>query len=267
MTTNPGEFRSLLRKSYSKLKERLDLPNLIQLQGQSYDLFLQADVPHEKKKTIGLQAVFNSVFPIEDFNGTASLEFDHYSLESPKYDIEECRSRGMTYASPLKITVRLIVYDLDEQTGEKTVRDIKEQEIWLGEIPLMTDSGSFIVNGVERVVVSQLHRSPGVVFNHDSGKSHSSGKLLYSARIIPHRGSWLDFEFDLKDIIYARIDRKRKFPATILLKALGKTTKELLNYYFNVEIIDFSQKDHVFALQYVQRNLGVVENAERVIAS
>ena len=245
MNINPGEFRQTFRKSFAKIKNRLSIPNLIELQGQSYTHFLQAQVPPQDRKNVGLQAVFTSVFPIEDFNGTAALEFDHYTLESPKYDIDECRSRGMTYASPLKITVRLIVYDVDENNEERSVRDIKEQEIWLGEIPIMTDAGSFIVNGVERIVVSQLHRSPGVVFNHDSGKSHSSGKLLYSARIIPHRGSWLDFEFDHKDILHARIDRKRKFPATILLKALGLSTKELLNYYFKIEDFDFSNTKQI----------------------
>src|SRR5690606_6327744 len=181
------------------------------------------------------QGVFKSVFPISDFNNTSSLEFVSYTLEPPKYDVEECRQRGMTYAAPMKVTLRLIVFDVEEETEARSIRDVKEQEIYLGEIPLMTANGSFIINGTERVVVSQLHRSPGVFFDHDGGKSHASGKLLYSARVIPYRGSWLDFEFDQKDLIYVRIDRRRKFPATILLKALGYSTEALLENFYHID--------------------------------
>ena len=171
-------------------------------------------------RDVGLQAVFRSVFPIKDFNGTSELVFVSYNLEKPKYDVDECRQRGMTFAAPIKVTTQLMIYDTREG-GERIVRDIKEQEVYFGEIPLMTDTGTFIINGTERVVVSQLHRCPGVFFDHDKGKTHSSGKLLYCARVIPYRGSWLDFEFDHKDIIYVRIDRRRKMHATVLLRALG----------------------------------------------
>ena len=226
-----------VRREFSKIKTPLEIPNLIELQRRSYDKFLQADVPADKRANIGLQAVFKSIFPIEDFDKTAALEFESYMLERPKYDVWECRQRGMTYAAPLKITVRLVVFDVEEETGNRNIRDIKEQEVYMGEIPLMTDSGSFIINGTERVIVSQLHRSPGVIFTHDQGKSHSSGKILYSARVIPHRGSWLDFEFDHKDLLYARIDRKRKLPATTLLKALNLSVPEILNYFYKIERI------------------------------
>src|SRR3954463_1839129 len=230
-----------IRKDFSKITSPVEIPNLIELQRKSYEKFLQAEVPPQKRDATGLQAVFKSVFPIEDFNKTASLEFESYTLERPKYDVGECRQRGMTFAAPLKITVRLVVYDVDEETGTRNIRDIKEQEVYMGEIPLMTEAGSFIINGTERVIVSQLHRSPGVIFTHDSGKSHSSGKILYSARIIPHRGSWLDFEFDHKDLLYARIDRKRKLPATTLLKALGMSVPEILNYFYRIERITFDK--------------------------
>ena len=227
-----------VRLDFSSITAPLDIPNLIDLQRKSYEKFLQADVPVEKREDIGLHAVFKSVFPIEDFDRTASLEYESYTLEKPKYDVAECRQRGMTFAVPLKITVRLVVYDVDDETGNRSIRDIKEQEVYMGEIPLMTERGSFIINGTERVIVSQLHRSPGVIFTHDQGKSHSSGKILYSARVIPHRGSWLDFEFDHKDILHARIDRKRKLPASIILRALNLSTNEILNYFYKIETIE-----------------------------
>ncbi len=230
-----------VRKDFSKIASPVEIPNLIELQRKSYEKFLQADCLPSKRETMGLQAVFKSVFPIEDFNRTASLEFESYVLEKPKYDVAECRQRGMTFAAPLKITVRLVVYEVEEETGTRNIRDIKEQEVYMGEIPLMTEAGSFIINGTERVIVSQLHRSPGVIFDHDQGKSHSSGKILYSARIIPHRGSWLDFEFDHKDVLYARIDRKRKLPATIILRALGMSNQEILNYFYRVETLVFDE--------------------------
>ncbi len=226
-----------LRHSFGKIERFLQIPNLIDIQKRSYDKFLQADVPPDQRQEIGLQGVFNSVFPIRDFNGTSELVFDGYTLERPKYDVEECRQRGMTYAAPIKVTIQLIIYDSTSEGTEKAVRDIKEQEVYFGEIPLMTENGTFIINGTERVVVSQLHRSPGVFFDHDKGKTHSSGKLLYQARVIPYRGSWLDFEFDPKDLIYVRIDRRRKMHATVLLKALGYSVEELLRYFYDSETI------------------------------
>ncbi len=225
------------RKNFGRIEKIIDIPNLIDMQKQSYERLLQKDVDPEMRDSIGLQGVFKSVFPIRDFSGMSSLEFVRYSFGEVKYDVAECLQRGMTYEVPMKITVRLIVYDLDKDTGSQTIRDIKEQDIYFGTIPLMTDKGTFIVNGTERVVVSQLHRSPGIFFDHDKGKTHSSGRLLYSARIIPLRGSWIDLEFDPKNMLYVRIDRRRKFPVTILLKALGYTNQDLLNFFYERERI------------------------------
>ncbi len=224
-----------VRRSFAKIRRVIDIPNLIEIQRASYEQFLQADkLPHEREN-IGLQAVFKSVFPIKDYNETCQLNFVAYHLESPKYDVEECRQRGMTYAASIRVVIRLVIWDVDEESGAKEVRDFAEQEVYFGEIPLMTEQGTFIINGTERVVVSQLHRSPGVFYESDKGKTHSSGKILYSARIIPYRGSWVDFEFDAKDILYVRIDRRRKLPATVLLRALGYTTTELLNEFYDTE--------------------------------
>jgi DNA-directed RNA polymerase subunit beta len=225
-----------IRKNLGQVNRIIEIPNLIDIQKSSYDKFLQLTVPPHERQEVGLQAVFRSVFPIKDFNGTSELVFVSYNLEKPKYDVDECRQRGMTFAAPIKVTTQLMIYDTRDG-GERIVRDIKEQEVYFGEIPLMTDTGTFIINGTERVVVSQLHRSPGVFFDHDKGKTHSSGKLLYSARVIPYRGSWLDFEFDPKDIIYVRIDRRRKMHATNLLRALGYSTQDLLNYFYNTETV------------------------------
>ena len=230
-----NNFRA--RKSFAKIAKIIDIPNLIDIQKQSYEKFLQKDVPIEKREDIGLQGVFKSVFPIKDFSETSSIEFVSYTLDKPKYDVDECRQRGMTFAAPIKVTVRLVIWDTNEDTGSQSIRDVKEQEVFFGEIPLMTDNGTFIINGTERVVVSQLHRSPGVFYDHDKGKTHSSGKLLYSARVIPYRGSWLDFEFDPKDLLYVRIDRRRKLHATVLLRALGYSTEDLLNYYYDTETV------------------------------
>ncbi len=229
------------RKEFGKFPPRIEIPDLIEVQKKSYEKFLQSETTAPERSNTGLQGVFKSVFPIHDFNNTAALEFESYTLETPKYDVDECRSRGMSYAAPLKVTVRLEVWDVDEQTQTRSIKDVKEQEVYLGEIPLMTDRGSFIINGTERVVVSQLHRSPGVFFDHDKGTSHSSGKLLYSARIIPYRGSWLDFEFDHKDIIYVRIDRRRKLHVTVLLKALGFSVEELLSYFYDHETVSIGK--------------------------
>ncbi len=224
-----------IRKSFAKNKQVIDIPNLIELQKSSYENFLHKDMDQDRRPDTGLQGVFKSVFPISDFNNTSSLEFVSYTLEPAKYDVDECRQRGMTFAAPVKVTLRLIVFDVDEETEARSIRDVKEQEVYLGEIPLMTANGSFIINGTERVVVSQLHRSPGVFFDHDGGKNNASGKLIYSARVIPYRGSWLDAEFDQKDLIHVRIDRRRKFPVTILLKALGYNTEQLLDFFYDLD--------------------------------
>ncbi|MBI4702314.1 MAG: DNA-directed RNA polymerase subunit beta, partial [Deltaproteobacteria bacterium] len=234
MATIQTNFR--VRKNLGRVERVIDVPNLIDIQKSSYDKFLQMDVPPAERESVGLQGVFGSVFPIKDFNGTSELVFVSYNLEPPKYDVDECRQRGMTFAAPIKVTTQLMIYDMGEG-GERLVRDIKEQEVYFGEIPLMTDTGTFVINGTERVVVSQLHRSPGVFFDHDKGKTHSSGKVLHSARIIPYRGSWLDFEFDPKNLMYVRIDRRRKMHATVLLRALGYSTQALLNYFYQTETI------------------------------
>jgi DNA-directed RNA polymerase subunit beta len=224
--------RKRLRKFFGKMHEVAEMPNLIEVQRTSYDQFLQVEKPAGGRVDEGLQAVFSSVFPIKDFSENSLLEYVDYHFEEPKYDVEECQQRSMTYAAPLKVTLRLIVFDVDLETGAKSVKDIKEQDVYMGDIPFMTENGTFIVNGTERVIVSQMHRSPGVFFDHDKGKTHSSGKLLFAARVIPYRGSWLDFEFDAKDIVHVRIDRRRKLPATTLLYALGLTQEDILaNFY------------------------------------
>ena len=225
--------RKRVRKFFGSIQEVAEMPNLIEVQKASYDQFLQIEEPKGGRTDEGLQAVFKSVFPISDFSNAAMLEFVRYEFEPPKYDVDECRQRGMTYAAPLKVTLRLIVFDVDEDTGARSIKDIKEQDVYMGDMPLMTSNGTFIVNGTERVIVSQMHRSPGVFFDHDKGKTHSSGKLLFAARIIPYRGSWLDIEFDAKDIVYARIDRRRKIPATSLLLALGMEGEEILNTFYS----------------------------------
>ncbi|MBL8672138.1 MAG: DNA-directed RNA polymerase subunit beta, partial [Alphaproteobacteria bacterium] len=212
--------RKRIRKSFGRIREVAPMPNLIEVQKRSYDLFLQVGVTAEKRTESGLQEVLKSVFPIRDFSDRAELQFVKYELEEPKYDVDECQHRGLTFAAPLKVTLRLVVFDVDEETGSRSIRDIKEQDVYMGDIPLMTANGTFIINGTERVIVSQMHRSPGVFFDHDKGKTHSSGKYLFAARVIPYRGSWLDFEFDAKDLVYVRIDRRRKLPATTLLLAL-----------------------------------------------
>src|SRR3954466_16044876 len=217
-----------IRKSFGRIPEVAPMPNLIEVQKSSYDHFLQMGVSVEARDAVGLQEVFRSVFPIKDFSERAQLEFVKYELETPKYDVEECQQRGITFAAPLKVTLRLVVWDVDEDTGARSIRDIKEQDVYMGDMPLMTKNGTFIINGTERVIVSQMHRSPGVFFDHDKGKTHSSGKYLFAARVIPYRGSWLDFEFDAKDHVYVRIDPKRKLPVTALLYALeSKATEQL----------------------------------------
>lgn len=225
------------RRDFSKIQSKIDIPDLVEIQRRSYDDFLQADVEPDQLSEKGLQAALMSVFPIADYNNTAILEFSSYSLGSPKYDLRECLEQGMTYAAPLKLKIRLVVFDHQEKNVKNKVLDVREQEVYVGELPLMTERGTFVINGTERVVVSQLHRSPGASFSHDKGRTHASGKVLYSARIIPYRGSWLDFEFDARDILYVRIDRRRKVPATILLKAFGYSADDLLKMYYPVEEI------------------------------
>ncbi|MGI8724377.1 MAG: DNA-directed RNA polymerase subunit beta [Methyloceanibacter sp.] len=229
--------RKRLRKMFGRIHEVAEMPNLIEVQKQSYDQFLMVEEPEGGRGDEGLQAVFRSVFPIKDFGDRAQLEFVRYAFEPPKYDVEECQQRGMTYAAPLKVTLRLIVFDVNEETGARSVKDIKEQDVYMGDMPLMTMNGTFVINGTERVIVSQMHRSPGVFFDHDRGKTHSSGKLLFAARIIPYRGSWLDFEFDAKDIVYVRIDRRRKLPVTTLLYALGLDDEEILSTFYDRVIL------------------------------
>jgi len=218
-----------IRKSFGKIPHITTLPNLIEVQKRSFDNFLQLKINPEERSNSGLHAVFKSVFPINDYTERATVDYVSYDIGIPKYDVEECSQRGMTYGASLLVNFRLIVWDIDEEAGTKSVRDIKEQEVYMGDIPLMTKNATFVVNGVERVVVSQMHRSPGVFFDHDFGKTHVSGKYLYNARIIPYRGSWLDFEHDAKGNIHARIDRKRKFPVTTLFKCLLSSLSE--NYY------------------------------------
>lgn len=231
----PSNMR--IRKNFGKIKKITEIPDLIGIQKESYRRFLQMNIDPEKRRDVGLQAVFNSVFPIKDFTGSASLEFVAYRFGEIKHGVEECIHRGMTYEIPLRITVRLVVYDSDKDSGLSTIRDIKEQEIYFGTLPLMTEKGTFIINGTERVIVSQLHRSSGVFFDHDKGKTHSSGKVIYSSRIIPVRGSWIDMEIDAKDIVYIRIDRRRKFPLTLLLKAFGYAPEDMLSYFYDFETV------------------------------
>ena len=231
-----------IRKSFGRIPEVVQMPNLIEVQKSSYDHFLQADVKHENREDDGLLAVFKSVFPIKDFSERATLEFVSYEFEQPKFDVEECQQRDITFAAPLRVKLRLIVFDTDEETGAKSVKDIKEQDVYMGDIPLMTDKGTFVINGTERVIVSQMHRSPGVFFDHDKGKTHASGKYLFAARVIPYRGSWLDFEFDAKDIVHVRIDRRRKLPATTMLYGLGMDKEDILSTFYESVVYTRAKK-------------------------
>jgi DNA-directed RNA polymerase subunit beta len=226
------EGKKRIRSSFGRQTEKMSIPNLLEIQLNSYNDFLQTGPESHDKLKSGLHAAFDSVFPIHSFSGNATLEYVTYTLGEPAFDVRECKLRGLTYSAPLRVKVRLVVLDKEASGDPKPVKDIREQDVFMGEIPLMTDVGTFVINGTERVVVSQLHRSPGVIFEHDKGKTHSSGKLLYSARIIPYRGSWLDFEFDPKDCLYARIDRRRKLPVTILLRALGYDNQAILAEFF-----------------------------------
>src|ERR1700754_4451650 len=251
--------RKRLRKNFGKITEIAQMPNLIEVQRTSYDQFLQLDKPDAGRKDEGLESVFRQVFPIRDFSESSLLEYVDYHFEEPKYDVEECQQRSMTFAAPLKVTLRLIVFDVDQETGAKSVKDIKEQDVYMGDVPFMTDNGTFIVNGTQRVIVSQMHRSPGVFFDHDKGKTHASGKLLFAARVIPYRGSWLDFEFDAKDIVYVRIDRRRKLPATTFLMALGMDGEEILSTFY--ETISYEKREGGWATTYKpERWRGVKPN-------
>ena len=237
-----------IRKSFGRIPEAVQMPNLIEVQRASYEQFLQREVRPGQRKDEGIEAVFKSVFPIKDFNERAVLEYVSYEFEEPKYDVEECIQRDMTYAAPLKVKLRLIVFETDEETGARSVKDIKEQDVYMGDIPLMTGKGTFVVNGTERVIVSQMHRSPGVFFDHDKGKTHASGKLLFAARVIPYRGSWLDFEFDAKDLVYVRIDRRRKLPATTFLMALGMDGEEILRTFY--ETVPYEKRGEGWVTPY-----------------
>ena len=235
--------RKRIRKQFGHIREVAEMPNLIEVQKSSYDDFLMVKEPAGgRPDDHGLQAVFKSVFPISDFSGRATLEFVRYEFEPPKYDVDECMQRDMTYSAPLKVKLRLIVFDVNEETGSKSIKDVKEQDVYMGDMPLMTSNGTFVINGTERVIVSQMHRSPGVFFDHDRGRTHASGKLLFAARIIPYRGSWLDFEFDAKDVVYVRIDRRRKLPVTTLLYALGLDDEEILSTFYNMISVKESKR-------------------------
>ena len=232
-----------IRKDFGKRKSILEVPFLLAIQVDSYREFLQEHVEASKRQDRGLHAALKSVFPISSYSGNAALEYVGYKLGEPAFDERECRNRGLSYGAPLRVTVRLVIYDRESST--KAIKYVKEQEVYMGEIPLMTGNGTFIVNGTERVIVSQLHRSPGVFFDHDRGKTHSSGKLLYSARVIPYRGSWLDFEFDPKDALFTRIDRRRKLPVTVLLRALGYNNEEMLAEFFEINLFHVDPKEGV----------------------
>ncbi|MCW8949206.1 MAG: DNA-directed RNA polymerase subunit beta, partial [Sedimenticola sp.] len=231
-----------IRKDFGKRPSILEVPFLLATQIDSYRKFLQEGVAIADRDDLGLHAAFKSVFPIESYSGNAVLEYVSYRLGTPVFDVRECQLRGATYAAPLRVLVRLVIYDKEAPAKSKVVKDIREQEVYMGEMPLMTDNGTFVINGTERVIVSQLHRSPGVFFDHDKGKTHSSGKLLFSARVIPYRGSWLDFEFDPKDNVFVRIDRRRKLPATVLLRALGYDTAQMLEMFFETDKVALSKK-------------------------
>lgn len=254
-----------IRKSFGRIPEAIRMPNLIEVQRSSYEQFLQRYIRPADRRDDGLEAVFKSVFPIRDFNERATLEYVSYEFEDPKYDVDECIQRDITYAAPLKVKLRLIVFETDEDTGARSVKDIKEQDVYMGDIPLMTEKGTFVVNGTERVIVSQMHRSPGVFFDHDKGKSHSSGKLLFGARIIPYRGSWLDFEFDAKDIVFVRIDRRRKLPATSFLMALGMDGEEILKTFY--EVVSYEKRESGWVTPYkAERWRGVKPESDLIDA-
>ena len=245
-----------IRKNFGKLVEGLSIPNLIEVQKNSYNEFLESKSLSEfnEQLTKGINKVFTSIFPIEDGTDKSTLEYISYKLEKPKFDVLECKQRSLTYSGSLKANLRLVVYDIDQENNTKQILSAKEQEVFIGELPLMTPSGTFLVNGVERVVVNQMHRSPGVFFDHDKGKTHSSGKLLFNCRIIPGRGSWLDFEFDPKDVLYFRIDRKKKLPVTTILYALGLTREKIIESFYSTHLIEFKKEDKQWSTKFVPEN-------------
>src|SRR3954462_3101886 len=245
-----GTAKRRIRKVFGNIHEVVQMPNLIEVQRESYEQFLRSDP--SIGYVSGLEKTLRSVFPIRDFAGTAELDFVHYELEPPKYDTDECRQRGITFAAPMRVTLRLIVFEVDPDTDSRSVLDIKEQDVYMGDMPLMTQNGTFVINGTERVIVSQMHRSPGVLFDHDRGKTHASGKYLFAARVIPYRGSWLDIEFDAKDIVNVRIDRKRKLPVTALLHALDMANEEILNTFYGR--VTFQRGKNGWAIPYVAEN-------------
>ena len=262
--TNAHNNQKRVRKSYGKIREVAEMPNLIEVQRSSYDVFLKSGYSDTPLDSEGIQGVFQSVFPIKDFNDTAVLEYVSYELEKPKYDVEECQQRDMTYSAPLKVKLRLVVFDIDEVTGSKSVKGIKEQDVYMGDIPLMTPNGTFVFNGTERVVVSQMHRSPGVFFDHDRGKTHSSGKILFTCRIIPYRGSWLDFEFDAKDLVYVRIDRRRKLPVSTMLYSLGMTQEDICKAYYDT-VTYIKSKDNKWSCPFFPERLRGIKPSFDII--
>ena len=253
-----------IRKNFGKLKESLSIPNLIEVQKNSYD-----ELTHFKSEAgdlaKGFDRVFKSIFPIEDLNDKATLEYVSYRLEKPKFDVEECITRGLTYSSALKCTLRLVVYDINQENNTKDILSAKEQEVYMGEVPMMTNSGTFITNGVQRVVVNQMHRSPGVFFDHDKGKTHASGKLLFNCRVIPNRGSWLDFEYDVKDFLYFKIDRKKKILASTLLLALGFTKTEIANEFYQKEKFSYDTKTFKWKTKFDPENYKSKNFSEEVV--
>ena len=254
-----------IRKNFGKLKESLSIPNLIEVQKNSYKELTEFKTESNLQITKGFDRVFKSIFPIEDINDKATLEYVSYKLDKPKFDTEECIQRGLTYSSALKCNLRLVVYEIDQENNTKDILSAKEQEVYMGEVPMMTPSGTFITNGVQRVVVNQMHRSPGVFFDHDKGKSHASGKLLFNCRVIPNRGSWLDFEYDVKDYLYFRIDRKKKILVSTLLLALGYTKNDIVNEFYDKEIYSFDDKIKKWKTKFVPENYKSKNFSEEVI--
>ena len=253
-----------IRKSFGKLKESLSIPNLIEVQKNSYSELTDYK-PEDGDLTKGFDRVFKSIFPIEDLNDKATLEYVSYRLEKPKFDVEECISRGLTYSSALKCTLRLVVYEIDQENNTKDILSAKEQEVYMGEVPIMTNSGTFITNGVQRVVVNQMHRSPGVFFDHDKGKTHASGKLLFNCRVIPNRGSWLDFEYDVKDFLYFKIDRKKKILSSTLLQALGYNKTEIADEFYDNENYNFDKNSQKWKTKFNPENYKAKNFSEEVI--
>lgn len=261
-----------VRKDFAKLPSILEVPYLLSLQKGSFHDFLQIDKKPAERAKVGLHSAFKSVFPIHGVAGTADLEYVSYHMGQPEFDVKECKQRGVTYASPLRVKMRLVLFDKTAPAGKRPVKDVKEQEVYLGDIPLMTDNGTFVINGTERVIVTQLHRSPGVIFDNDKGKSHSSGKLLFNARVIPYRGSWLDFEFDHNDCMFARIDRRRKLPVSVFLRAMGLSNEDILSEFFVANTIKITPKGYELVLDADQlkgetAGFDIVHDGKKIITA